>query len=105
MKFEATPHSPASFVNSLAGAPLPRTLAYDWFSNAITITCVHFGVTVVRAARRGGGAGGRAAQGARDEHRERGCGRDQEASAGHGHDHQYAGVRRVWRDLPENIEF
>src|SRR4249919_917022 len=48
VKFEATPHSPASFVNSLAGAPLPRTLAYDWFSNAITITCVHFGVTVVR---------------------------------------------------------
>ncbi len=27
VKFVATPHSPASFVNSLAGAPAPSTLA------------------------------------------------------------------------------
>jgi hypothetical protein len=48
VKSEATPHSPASFVNSLAGAPGPRTLAYDWFSNAITITWLHAGTVGVR---------------------------------------------------------
>ena len=100
MKFVATPHSPASLVNSLAGAPLPRTLAYDWFSNAITITWVHFGVTVVRPHGEAAAPAVAPPRELGDEHRERGCGRDQEASAGHGHDHQYAGVWRLWRELP-----
>jgi hypothetical protein len=44
----ATPHSPASFVNSLRGAPEPSTLAYEWFSNAITMTWLQAGVVFVR---------------------------------------------------------
>src|SRR5690349_22068761 len=48
VKCVATPHSPASLVNSLAGAPAPSTLAYEWFSNAITITWLHVGVVFVR---------------------------------------------------------
>jgi hypothetical protein len=44
-----TPHLPASFVNSLGGAPEPSTLAYEWFSNAITMRWLQAGVVFVRA--------------------------------------------------------
>ncbi len=99
VNFVPTPHSPASLVNSLAGAPVPRTSAYDWFSNAITITWLHVGVTVVRPHGEVAAAavvpasvhGTSTASGGREH--------DQQASAGHGHAPEYAGRRRHPRGL------
>src|SRR4249919_1165943 len=44
----ATPQRRARLLNSLAGALEPRTSAYEWFSNAITITCFHWGACATR---------------------------------------------------------